>query len=274
MEISSRGRADGIVTDWGAGNYARIAIGLLPAAAGVIAAAELRPGERVLDVGCGTGNAALLAAERGADVIGVDPAASLVELAGAAAGERGVEATFVVGDAAGLPVPDGSIDLVVSVFGVIFAGDAPAAGAELARVTAPSGRIVLSAWLPGGVFGEAMRLRRKAVAASGRAGGRPPGAWHDREAVADLLGRSAFTVEVEERALSFSGRSPAEFACAELADHPVWVATREVLEPRGEWQEVQDRTVELFAAANEDPAAFRVTSRYVIVSARRVWSDC
>ena len=102
-------------------------------------AAGLRPGERVLDVGCGTGNAALLAAERGAGVVGVDPAGSLLELAAADAAGRGLEATFLVGDAGDLPVADESIDLVVSVFGVIFAPDAGAAAAELARVSARPG---------------------------------------------------------------------------------------------------------------------------------------
>jgi SAM-dependent methyltransferase len=269
VEKSSAGRPDEVVVDWGLGNYGRIAGGLLPAAASVLAAAELRPGERVLDVGCGTGNAAVLAAERGGRVVGVDPAGSLLELAAADAGERGVEATFLVGDAAGLPVADGSVDLVVSVFGVIFAPDAEGAAAELGRVTAPGGRIVLSAWLPGGVFAEAMKLRRKAIAAAGYAGGRAPAPWHDRQAVTRLLGGFGFTVELEEDTLAFTGASPLEFAEAELSDHPVWVATRRVLEPRGEWRELHDRAVEVFVAANEDPAGFRATSRYVIVSARR-----
>jgi SAM-dependent methyltransferase len=255
--------------DWGLGSYRRIATELLPAAASVIELAGVRAGERVLDVGCGTGNAALLAAELGAAVIGVDPTASLLELAVADARERRLEATFLPGDAADLPVADASIDVVVSVFGVIFAPDARAAAAELARVTAPAGRIVLTAWLPGGVFAEAIGMRRRAIAAAGGPVGPPPAAWHDREWVSGLLGPLGFVVACDERALEFVGGSAREFAEAELADHPLWVATRNLLEPRGAWSELRDRAIERFEAANEDPGGFRVTSRYAVVSARR-----
>jgi SAM-dependent methyltransferase len=255
--------------DWGLGRYERIAAELLPVAASAIQAAGLRPGERVLDVGCGTGNAALLAAERGARVVGVDPTRSLLELAGTAAEERGLAVTLLAGDAGALPFADADFDVVLSVFGVIFAPDAPAAAGELARVTTPDGRIVLSAWLPGGVFAQAMRLRRDAIAAAGAPGGPPPGAWHDRDWVDALLGPFGFSVEVAEQTLAFTGDSSVDFAEAELADHPLWVATRELLEPRGEWQALHDRAVGLFAAANEDSSGFRVTSRYALVSARR-----
>jgi SAM-dependent methyltransferase len=255
--------------DWGLGSYARIAEALAPAAASAIEAAGVRPGERVLDVGCGTGNAALLAAARGAVVTGVDPTASLLEQAAAAAEDRGVQATFVTGDAGGLPVPDASFDVVVSVFGVIFAPDAQAAAAELARVTAPDGRIVLTAWLPGGAFAEAMGLLRRAIAAAGEPASPPPASWHDREWVTGLIGPLGFTVDVEERALAFTGASASEFAQAQLADHPIWVGARNLLESRGDWPELRDRAVECFEAANEDPDGFRVTSRYVLTSARR-----
>ncbi|HWH12977.1 MAG TPA: methyltransferase domain-containing protein [Solirubrobacteraceae bacterium] len=256
--------------DWGRGRYERIAGELLPVAASVIEAAGVQPGERVLDVGCGTGNAALLAAERGARVVGVDPAASLLELAAADAEDRGVEASFIEGTAGALPVADGGFDAVLSVFGVIFAPDADAAAAELARVTSPAGRIVVSAWLPGGVFTEAMKVRREAIGrVTGPNTGRPAAAWHDREAVAGLLGRFGFEVEVAVQSLEFTGASAGEYAEAELADHPMWVGARDLLEPAGAWPAVRDRVVELFAAANEDRDAFRVTSRYVLVTARR-----
>lgn len=255
--------------DWGLGRYQRIAQELLPAAASVIEAAGLRRGERVLDVGCGTGNAALLAAERGARVTGVDPAASLLELAVTDAEERGVKATFVTGDATRLPVADASFDAVLSVFGVIFAPDAHAAAAELARVTAADGRIVLTAWLPGGVFAEAMGLRRQAIAAARGPVGPPPASWHDREWVTRLLGPLGFAVDVQERTLAFGGASARDFAEGEFADHPMWVGSRNLLEPRGDWPALRDRAVERFEAANEDPDGFRVTSRYALVSARR-----
>jgi ubiquinone/menaquinone biosynthesis C-methylase UbiE len=105
-------------------------------------------GEHVLDVGCGTVNAAPLAAERGATVTGVDPAPRLLEVARRESAARGLDATFAVGEAAALPLGDGETDVALSIFGVIFAPDARAAAAEIARVTAPARRIMLSAWIP------------------------------------------------------------------------------------------------------------------------------
>src|SRR3954452_3668306 len=132
--------------DWSAGHYEQIADQVMPAAHAVVDRAVPVPGEHVVDVGCGTGNAALLAAERGARVTGVDPAPRLLEVARARAASRGLEATFALGDAAALPIEDGEADVVLSVFGVIFASDPLAAAAEMARVTAPGGRVVLTAW--------------------------------------------------------------------------------------------------------------------------------
>jgi hypothetical protein len=80
------------------------------------------------------------------------------------------------------------------VFGVIFAPDAVAAAAELARVVAPDGRVVLSAWLPGGAVGEVVRMSRQtAMAALGAPPGPPPFAWHDHETLSGLSGRTAST---------------------------------------------------------------------------------
>ena len=86
----------------------------------VVRAASLAAGDRVLDLGCGTGNAALLAADQGARVTGVDPASRLLDVARYRAADDGKQIEFVVGDAASLPVEDASVDVVVSVFAVIF----------------------------------------------------------------------------------------------------------------------------------------------------------
>jgi ubiquinone/menaquinone biosynthesis C-methylase UbiE len=136
--------------EWSLGRYEQIAVGLLPAASVAIEQAAPRPEERALDVGCGTGNAALLLAERGATATGVDPARRLLEVARGEAEARGLDIGFVSGEAEALPFADAAADIVVSVFGVIYAADPAAAAAEMVRVLAPRGRIVLSAWLPTG----------------------------------------------------------------------------------------------------------------------------
>src|SRR3954469_15601168 len=98
--------------DWGTGNYERTADQLLPAARLVVDRAAPAAGERVVDVGCGTGNATLLAAARGARVTGVDPAGRLLEVAREQAARGKLEADFVKGDAAAILLADGEADLV------------------------------------------------------------------------------------------------------------------------------------------------------------------
>jgi SAM-dependent methyltransferase len=255
--------------DWNVGEYEHIAAQLLPAAQVVIDHAAPRKDEHLVDVGCGTGNAALLAAERSARVTGIDPAQRLLDVAAAEAAARGVEARFVCGEAARLPLADSTAEAVVSVFGVIFASDAPSAVAEMARVATPRGRIVVSAWMPGGALADVMRVRRDATAAAGMSGGAAPFAWHDRAALTSAFAPQGFSVDLSEEHLAFTAASPQEFVETELRVHPGWIAARAVLEPRGEMQAVRDRALEIFKAANEDPAGFRITSRYVVATARR-----
>jgi SAM-dependent methyltransferase len=260
----------GPTVDWCLGRYERTAEQLMPAARLVVERAAPGAGERVVDVGCGTGNAALLAAERGARVTGVDPAVRLLEVAREEAAARGLDAEFVTGDAAALPLADGEADAVLSVFGVIFAPDPEAAAAELDRVTAPNGRIVFSAWIPGGAISAVNRLARQAVAETLELPPAPPPfAWHEQDALAALLGPLGFEVSLEEAPLAFTDSSPREYLEAESESHPVALAGRTVLEPRGEGEALAERMLEVLEAANEDPSGFRVTSRYVVATARR-----
>jgi SAM-dependent methyltransferase len=255
--------------DWGLGHYERTAEQLLPAAEALVDAAAPREGERVVDLGCGTGNVALLAAERGARVTGIDPAERLLEVAAERAREAGLDVAFLPGEASSIPLEDGAADLLVSVFGVIFASDPEAAAAEMARVITPGGRIVISAWIPGGPISEAMRVGREAVdRALGTPPGPPPFAWHEQGELEDLLSPHGFTLDLEEREIAFTATSPQQYVADEVRDHPLRVAAAAALGPE-ETEAVNRRTVEIFEAANEEPAAFRVTSRYVIGTARR-----
>jgi len=264
--------------DWDAGGYERIAEGLRPAAGAVVELAAPAAGERVIDVGCGTGTAALLAAERGARVTGVDPAERLLALARSDARARGLQAVFIRGGAEALPMPDRAAEVVLSAFGVIFAADARAAAAEMARVCTTGGRLVLSAWLPTGALAEVARARsealrsvtgRRAGASAGAPAGAPPFDWHRRDALEALLAPHGFELRCSERALAFGAPSAAAFLDAEIREHPAWVAARAALARRGGIASVRERALEILEAANERPPAFQVTSRYVLVSARR-----
>jgi ubiquinone/menaquinone biosynthesis C-methylase UbiE len=251
--------------EWGAGRYELIAGQLLPAAEVLVDRAAPQRSERVVDVGCGTGNASLLAAERGATVTGVDPAQRLLDVAAATAAERGLDATFVLGEAADIPLDDGEADAVISVFGAIFAPDPPAAAAEIARVTAPAGRILLAAWVPGGPVSDAVRLNREVVAEIlGQPPPSPPFAWYELEALSALFEPHGFSVSLTEHSLSFHAPSIDQFMRIEGENHPLAIAARPVLEGAGRADEVREGMRRIYEEGNEDPDAFRITSRYVV----------
>jgi ubiquinone/menaquinone biosynthesis C-methylase UbiE len=259
--------------DWGLGHYERTAAQLAPASAVVVERAAPQASDRVLDLGCGTGNAALLAAARGATVTGVDPAARLLDVALARAIDHGLDITFALGEAAAIPMERGSVDVLLSVFGVIFAPDPLASAAEMARVTAPHGRIVLSAWLPAGAVSEVVRMAREtAMAALDVPPMPPPFAWHDQDALSGLMAPHGFSVDIEQHSHVFTAASIDNYLQAEVIDHPRSTASRAMLEARGKTDvqdEIVDRAREILTAANEQPDGFAVTNSYVVAAAQR-----
>lgn len=257
--------------DWGVGHYERTADMLMPAAQVVVDVAALRPGERVLDVGSGTGNVALLAAGLGAHVTAVDPSERLLGVAVRAARERGLDVTCALGEAAALPVPAASMDCLLSNFGAIFAPDADAVAAEIARVLTPGGRAVFSAWLPGGAIGACAATAQELVR---EARGAPPASpgfpWHDVAAVADVFlthGLSATVGRQEE--LVFTAPSPEDYLEVESANHPMAIAAFDLLQQRGQADAARARLLQVLRDNNEDTEGFRCTSRYVVLIARR-----
>ena len=139
---------------WTAGDFGRIAKFSEPIAEAFVARRDIRPGDKVLDVACGTGNVAIPAAKRGAIVSALDAAPNLLQQARARARTEDVRIQFDEGDFENLPYRDGSFDLVLSMFGVIFAPRPERAAAELVRVTKPGGHIVLANWTPGSFIAE------------------------------------------------------------------------------------------------------------------------
>lgn len=256
--------------DWSVGRYEETAAQLLPAAELLVEEAAPLAGKQVVDVGCGTGNAALLAAARGARVTGVDPAPRLLNVARGRAAAAALDVAFRAGEAAALPVADSSADVVLSVFGVIFAPDAQAAAAELARVTAEDGRILLTAWIPGGAVSRTNQVAQEAVLrALGAPAHPPPFSWHDPGALDQLLAPHGFSITVKEHSLSFTAASPHEYLDGEGANHPLAVAGRHVLEQHGTADAVYTELLAILEAANEDPTGFRVTSRFITAQAWR-----
>ena len=246
------------MADWGAGEYERTAERLTPAADVAVEALGPLAGKRVVDVGCGTGNAALAAARAGARAVGIDLSERLVDVARGRTAAEGLDAEFAVGDATALPVADGSFDAAVSVFGVIFA-EAEAAARELLRVVRPGGRIVLTTWTTAGPNPKVMEVVREALEAPPA-----PPRWSDPDFLRSLF--DPHPVRIEEAALPFTAPSAEAFVAEHVDHHPMWLETAPALRERGAFERVVERATAIFAEANEDPDAFRTTSRYHVVS--------
>ncbi len=135
---------------WEKGDFTRIATTMRGSGEALVEKLEIGEGLRVLDLGCGDGTTALPAAQRGADVLGVDIAANLVAAGNARAESLGLDnLSFQEGDATDLSeLDDESFDLVVSIFGAMFAPKPLDVAKEMVRVTKPGGRIVMGNWIP------------------------------------------------------------------------------------------------------------------------------
>jgi ubiquinone/menaquinone biosynthesis C-methylase UbiE len=144
---------------WGAGNFDEVADTIDSVHHTVIERLNPQPGERYLDIACGTGRVCELAATAGTTVTGIDLAPALIEVAKRRAEERGLRIDYRVGDAERLDVEDASFDVVSSTFGLMFAPTQEAVAAELARVTRPGGRIALANWTPEGRIGQMFRIQ-------------------------------------------------------------------------------------------------------------------
>jgi SAM-dependent methyltransferase len=182
---------------WAEGDFHQIARLNVVMAEALCEAAQLRAGERVLDVACGSGTAALVAARRYCDVTGIDYVESLIERARLRANAEAMAAEFVVGDAQRLPFPDASFDAVLSVYGVQFAPDQERAARELLRVCRPAGRIALASPPPFGWSGDFFAVNAKHLPPP--AGIASPLRWGTPDGLRSLLGAGTASLDVEER---------------------------------------------------------------------------
>ena len=184
---------------WASGDYPTLASDLIwelgPRA---VAAADVRPGERVLDVAAGSGNAAIPAALRGAMVVATDLAPELFDVGRRLATEAGAELEWREADAEALPFADDSFDAVLSTVGVMFAPHHQVAADELVRVTKPGGRLALINWTPQGFIGR-MFATMKPYAAPLPEGAQPAPLWGDEQHVRDLFGDRVTDVTAERQ---------------------------------------------------------------------------
>jgi len=194
---------------WASGDYHMIGTQILIVSELLIEALDVHSTERVLDVATGSGNAALAAARRGCEVVGLDYVPALLDRARRRAEAEGVDAEFIEGDAEALPFDDGSFDVVSSVFGAMFAPNQEQTASELARVTRPGGRIGLVAHTPEGFIGQLFKTNARHIPPP--AGLRSPVLWGTEDRLRELFGDSIAELRLEKRHYVFRDRSPEHY---------------------------------------------------------------
>ena len=198
---------------WIAGDFGEIAKSIETGAEEFVDRLDLKPGMLVLDVACGTGNLAIPAAQAGADVTGIDIAPNLIEQAQVRAEVEGLNAVFEVGDAEELPYGDATFDVVMTMFGAMFAPRPDVTADELKRVCRPGGLIAMANWTPEAFTGQMLKTNAKHVPP-------PPGMpspilWGTEDAVRERLADGISDLKITRRKITFTY----PFGPAEVVEH-------------------------------------------------------
>jgi SAM-dependent methyltransferase len=242
---------------WAAGDFPAIAKRTLwEVGPRVVRHVGVRPGDDVLDVACGTGNAAIPAAQAGGRVVGVDLTPELFDAGRREAADAGVQIDWVQGDAEDLPFGDESFDVVVSTFGCMFAPRHEVTARELARVLRPGGRLGICSWTPDGAMGEFFqRIGSYMPPPSPLA--EPPPLWGSEAHVEELFDGAGIELEFERESVeapSFeSPEAQVEFTTSKFG--PLMMA-RQLTEASGRWTELRGALLE--QAELGEPAEYLV----------------
>jgi SAM-dependent methyltransferase len=193
----------GMKASWMAGDFGQVALHTVRGAEEFVQRIGIKPNTRILDVACGTGNTTLPAARTGAAVTGVDIAPNLLEQARKRAASEALKIRFDEGDAEELPYPDQAFEIVLTMFGAMFAPRPDVVAAELMRVCRPGGLIVMANWTPQGFVGKTFQATAKMVPPP--PGIPPPVLWGDEPTVRRRFanGISSLSLSRQNQELSF-----------------------------------------------------------------------
>jgi ubiquinone/menaquinone biosynthesis C-methylase UbiE len=247
---------------WEAGDFEALSDRIAEVGELVAGQAGIGRGMAVLDVACGSGNAALPAARLGARVTGLDLAPKLLEHGRAKAEREGLEIEWVEGDAEDLPFGDGSFDRVLSTFGHMFAPRHRRVADEMIRVCRKGGVIVTATWTPEGLVGATSAAAAPYMPPPPDYAS-PPTLWGTEEHVRELFGPAATGFEFERRVNWQEDDSVESFADHFMDNFPTMVTARAMLGER--FGELRERTVEIWREANEsDDGRFRLPQEYLL----------
>jgi len=194
---------------WASGDFAVIGTTLQIVGESLAEAADVRAGERVLDVAAGNGNATLAAARRFAHVTSTDYVPALLEKGAARAKAEGLAVTYRVADVEELPFADASFDVVLSTFGAMFAPRPARTADEMLRVVRPGGRIGLANWTPEGFIGQLFKVIGAHVPPP--AGLKSPALWGSEPHLVELFGTRAAQLRCERKHFNFRYASAAHW---------------------------------------------------------------
>jgi ubiquinone/menaquinone biosynthesis C-methylase UbiE len=248
---------------WASGDYAVVGTTLQIVGETLVEAADVRAGERVLDVAAGNGNATLAAARRFAEVTSTDYVDTLLHKGAARARAEGLEVNFETADVENLPYADGAFDAVLSTFGVMFAPDHMRSAEQMLRVVRPGGRIGLANWTPEGFIGQVFKTIGRHVPPP--AGVKPPALWGTEAHLHMLFGAQAAHIRCERRSFQFRYRSAAHWIAVFRAFYGPMLKAFAALDASGQRVLEQDLTTLLEAMNTAGPASLVVPSEYLEV---------
>jgi SAM-dependent methyltransferase len=268
VELDLDAFKDGQRRVWSAGDYPDVARTIESVAHVVLEHVGAAPGEDLLDVATGSGNVAIPAALRGANVTGLDLTPELLEVAAARAQEAGAEVRWLQGDAEQLPFADDSFDRVTSCFGVIFAPRHHVAASELARVARPGGTVVVTGWTPDGLTGRFFSTAGSYMPAP-PAGLQPPVLWGQEDHVGELFGATGAELTFVRHAVTFTHASPESWFDYQAQTLGPMIIARSALAPQGRWEDLRTEMIELYSEHNDAPdGSFSARSEYLLTLAR------
>jgi ubiquinone/menaquinone biosynthesis C-methylase UbiE len=194
---------------WASGDFSIIGVTLQIVGESLAEAADVRAGERVIDIAAGNGNATLAAARRFAQVTSTDYVPALLEKGRVRAEADGLQVQFRVADAEALPFPDASFDVALSTFGVMFAPNHARTAQEMLRVVRDGGRIGMANWTPNGFLGHVFKTIGAHVPPP--AGVQSPALWGVEARMQELFGAEADNIEATRKMFNFRYASAEHF---------------------------------------------------------------